>query len=120
MFDVHTDKLGSMAVLECEGSLVPSDAALKLRDAITSQSQAKILILELSEVCAIAGCGLGMLVFLQRWAHDHDISLKLFNPSRFVREKLEMVSALSEFQIATLHEVMALLGKQDHSFALAA
>jgi anti-anti-sigma regulatory factor len=120
MFDIHTDKIGNMAVVECEGSIVRSDAAFKLRDAVTSQADASIVVLDLSEISAIEGGGLGMLVFLQRWAHDHDIRFKLFNPSRYVREKLEIVSAMSEFDIASLHEMMALLGQEDRSYRLAA
>jgi hypothetical protein len=38
MFDIHNDKVGTMAVVECEGSLVGSDATFKLRDAVTSQT----------------------------------------------------------------------------------
>jgi len=120
MFSIHTDKIGHMAVVECEGSIVRTDSAFKLRDAVTSQTGANIVVLDLSEVSAIEGGGLGMLVFLQRWARDRDISLKLFNPSRYVRQKLEMVSAMSEFDIASLHEMMALLGQEDHSYRIAA
>jgi len=36
-----------------------------------------------------------MLVFLQRWAYDHDIRLKLFNPSRSVQERLEYAGSPS-------------------------
>jgi hypothetical protein len=40
---------------------------------------------------AIGGGGLGMLVLLQRWAQDHDIRFKLFNPSGPVLDKLKHV-----------------------------
>ena len=119
MFSIHTDKIGDMAVVECEGA-VRSDAAFKLRDAVTSQTDANVVIVDLSEVYAVEGGGLGMLVFLQRWAQDHDVRLKLFNPSRSVRERLELVSAMSEFDIASLHEMMALLAQADSAYALAA
>lgn len=119
MFDIHHDKLGNMAVVECEGSLIGS-AAFKLRDAVTSQPDAKIMVIDLSEVYALEGGGLGILIFLQRWAHDHDIQLKLFNPSRSVREKLEIASTLSEFDIVGLHEMMALLAQADRSYVMAA
>jgi anti-anti-sigma regulatory factor len=120
MFSIHTDKIGDMAVVECEGRIVRSDAAFKLRDAVTSQTDANLVVVDLSEVYAVEGGGLGMLVFLQRWARDHDIRLKLFNPSRSVRERLELVSTMSEFDIASLHEMMALLAQADSSYALAA
>ena len=120
MFSIHTDRIGNMAVVECEGSFVRSDAAFKLRDAVTAQADAKIVVLDLSEVYALENGGLGILVFLQRWTLDHDIRLKLFNPSCSVRERLELASVMSDFDIASLHEMMALLGKEDRSYALAA
>jgi anti-anti-sigma regulatory factor len=120
MLNIYTDKIGDMAVIECEGRIVRSDAAFQLRDAVTSQTDANIVVLDLSEVSGIEGGGLGMLVFLQRWARDHDIRLKLFNPSRSVRERLELASSMSEFDIVSLHEMMALLAQADRTYSLVA
>ena len=96
------------------------EAAFKLRDAVTAQVGARTVVVKLTEVNAIEGGGLGVLVFLQKWAHDHNIRLKLFNPSKFVRRRLELVRALSNFDIPTLDEMMALLGQTDSRYALAA
>ena len=52
-----------------------------MREAVTSQRDARVVFIDLSEVNALEGGGLGMLIFLQRWAQDHNIQLKLFNPS---------------------------------------
>jgi anti-anti-sigma factor len=119
MPNIHVDKVGEMAVVECEGRFVRSDEAFKMRDAVTSQRDARIIVLDLTEVLAIGGGGIGVLVFLQRWCRDHDIRFKLFNPSRSVRERLENTNAMSEFDIASLDEMMALLGKADRRYALA-
>jgi anti-anti-sigma regulatory factor len=97
MPSVHIDNVGEMAIIECAGRFVRSDAAFKLRDAVTSQTDARVVVLDLTEMHAIGGGGLGILVLLQRWAQDHDIRLKLFNPSRPVRDKLKHV----DFEIAT-------------------
>jgi anti-anti-sigma regulatory factor len=120
MLKVNIDNIGELAIVECEGRIVQSEAAFKLRDAVTSQSDARTVVLELTEVHAIEGGGLGMLIYLQRWACDRGIGLKLFNPSKSVRERLKMVSSLSDFDIATLDEMMALLGRADSRYALAA
>ena len=120
MLKVHIDNIGDLAVVECEGRIVQSEAAFKLRDAVTSQSDARTVVLELTEVHAIEGGGLGMLIFLQRWTRDHGIRLKLFNPCKSVRERLKLVSSLSEFDIPTLDEMMALLTCADRQYALAA
>jgi anti-anti-sigma regulatory factor len=109
MFNLHIENIGEIAVIECEGRLVRSEAALKLREAVKLQSDARIIVLDLSEVPVIEGGGLGMLVFLQRWTYDHEIRLKLFNPRQSVRCRLERASSMREFDIVTLDEMMALL-----------
>ena len=119
MPNVHIDKVGDMAVVECEGRFVRSDAAFKLRDAVTAQVSARVVVLDLTEMEAVGGGVIGMLVFLQRWAYDHDIRFKLFNPIRSVREKLEHASSMSAFEIAGLDEMMALLGNADSRYAMA-
>jgi anti-anti-sigma regulatory factor len=119
MPNIHIDNVGDMAVVECEGRFVRSDAALKLRDAVTSQSAARVLVLDLTGVEALGGGVIGMLVFLQRWAYDRHIRFKLFNPSRFVRDRLEHASSMTAFEIASLDEMMALLGQADSHYAIA-
>ena len=120
MLSVNIENVGQLAIIECEGRIVRSEAAFKLRDAVNLQSDARIVVLDLSEVPAIEGGGLGMLLFLQRWAHDHDIRLKLFNPRQSVRDRLDHVSSMREFDIATLDEMMALLARADSRYARAA
>ncbi len=75
MLGVHIENIGDMAVIECEGRIVRGEAASKLRAAVNSQRDARIIVLDLSEVPAVEGGGLGMLVFLQQWTHDHGIRL---------------------------------------------
>ena len=77
---VNIKNIGEMAVLECKGRIVRSEAAFKLRKAVTSQPNARVVVLDLSEVHAIHGGGLGMLWFLQQWAHDHNIQLSCSIP----------------------------------------
>jgi len=117
MLSVHCQNIGEMAVIQCEGRIVRSEAAFELRKAVSLQSDARIIVLDLSEVTAIESGGLGMLVFLQRWAHDHDIRFKLFNPRQSVRDRLENASSMREFDIATLDEMMALLATSERRYA---
>jgi anti-anti-sigma regulatory factor len=120
MLELYIEKIGDLAVVECEGRIVRSEAAFKLRKAVTSLRNARIIVLDLSEVRAIEGGGLGMLLFLQRWAYDHDIQFKLFNPTRSVRGRLVLVNSITELNITTLHEMMDLLANADRRYALAA
>jgi len=66
MAHVNIEKLGELRVVECDGRIVRSEAAFALRDGVTSQSDARVIVLDLSEVNAIEGGGLGMLTFLHR------------------------------------------------------
>jgi anti-anti-sigma regulatory factor len=120
MFSTHTENVGEMAIIECEGRLVRSEAAFQLRDAVTLQSDARIIVLDLTEVHALEGGGLGMLVYLQRWAHDHDIQFKLFNPSLSTRHRIEQASSMHEFEIANLFEMTTLLTRAEHQESFAA
>jgi len=120
MLTVYIENIGDMAVIECEGRIVQSEDALRLRNAVNLQADSRTIVLDLSEVSAIAGGGLGMIVFLQRWAQDHDIRLKLFNPRQSVRNMLEHASSMRDFDIATLDEMMALLAIADGRYARAA
>ncbi|MGC2366966.1 MAG: hypothetical protein WA555_18310 [Candidatus Sulfotelmatobacter sp.] len=58
MLSVHIETLGDLAVVECEGRIVRSEAAFTLRKAVSSQGDARIIVLDLSEVPAIEGGGL--------------------------------------------------------------
>jgi hypothetical protein len=44
----------------------------------------------------------------------------LFNPTRSVRDTLALVNSIAELDIATLHEMMALLANADSRYAEAA
>jgi anti-anti-sigma factor len=120
MLNVTIDHIGELAVVECEGRIVQREAAVKLRKAVTSQTDARIVVLELSEVDAIEGGGLGMLVFVRRWARDHNIRFLLFNPSKSVRNGLKRIRSNSEFYIPSMDEMMALLEYASSPHALAA
>jgi anti-anti-sigma regulatory factor len=120
MLNLATERIGELAIVECQGRIVRSEAAYRLRQVIMSLRDALIVVLDLSEVGAIEGGGLGMLLFLQRWAYDRGIQLKLFNPTRAVRDRLERAGPIPAFDFPSLHEMMALLANADGGFALAA
>ena len=108
MFNINIEVVGDVAVVQCEGRMVQSEAAFRLRDAILSQRNSRVVVVDLSQVGEIEGGGLGMLAYLQRWAHDHSIKLKLFNPSSIVHERLER-AWMPTLDIATTDEIISLL-----------
>ena len=120
MLAIHVENLSDLAVVECKGRIIRSDSVFQLRDVVQAQNAARIIALDLSEVEAIGGGGLGMLAFLERWAREHDIRLKLFCPSKPVLEGLVHNRSILNFEIATFHEMMDILGHADSQYAIAA
>jgi anti-anti-sigma regulatory factor len=120
MLNVTVASIGELAIFGCEGRIVERESASKLREAVTSQTEARIVVLELSDVRAIGGGGLGMLAFLQGWASEHNIRFLLFHPSKSVQSKLENARSIAEFYIASLGEMRALLAYANSRYGLAA
>ena len=120
MLNVTVAIIGELAIFGCEGRIVERESASKLREAVTSQTEARIVVVELSEVRAIGGGGLGMLAFLQGWAREHNIRFLLFHPSKSVQNKLKRTRSIAAFYIASLEEMRALLAYANSRYALAA
>jgi anti-anti-sigma regulatory factor len=120
MLDLGIERIGELGIVECRGRIVNSEAVFKLRRAVTSLESSRIIVLDLSEVSGVEGDGFGMLVFLHRWAFDHKIQLKLFNPRNSVRYRLELVHSIQPFDIASLEELMDLLANADSRVVMAA
>jgi anti-anti-sigma factor len=110
MFSVQVVESGHTAVLQCKGRIVRSDAAYALREMVTAQVTARVVVLDLSEVEALEGGALGMLIFLQRWTHDNGIKLKLFNPQAAVRRSLDRAGTVCNFELVSEVDVLAFLG----------
>jgi anti-anti-sigma regulatory factor len=110
MLIVNVDTVGEAVIVECEGIIMSKDDALHLRDAITERAAAsRVIVVDLSRVCAAAGVGLRTLLSVQRWARHNGILLKLFNARSSVRHDLERADSLYDFEFASLGEVMTLV-----------
>jgi len=108
MLNIHIENVGDMTLIECKGTIVGSEEAFGLQKAVTSQEDARIIVLDLTEVDAIGGVGLSTLEALQPWAVDRGIQLKLFNAISSVENTLEHNDAV-RFDIASVEEVLALV-----------
>jgi anti-anti-sigma regulatory factor len=120
MLNVTVAKIGELAVVGCAGRIVQRESVSRLREAVTSQIDARIVVLELSEVQSIGGGALGMLASLQRWAREHNIRFLLFHPSKSVQSKLKRARSIAEFYIASLEEMRALLAYANSRYSLVA
>jgi anti-anti-sigma factor len=106
---IKSEQTGDVAVLQCAGRIVRGEALHLLKNAVTGLSQPRVVVLDLTEVDMVDGGGLGMLVFLHRWARDNDIQLKLVNPSSFVREMLGRTRLTCVFNISSVDDAVEIL-----------
>ena len=120
MLNVTVAIIGELAIFGCAGRIVEKESASKLREAVTTQTEARIVVLELSEVRAIGGGGLGMLAFLQRWAREHNIRFLLFHPSKAVEGQLRRARSIADFYISSSAEMRALVAYANSRYALTA
>jgi anti-anti-sigma regulatory factor len=120
MLAIRVERFHDLSVVECKGRITHSDAVFKLRDAVQLEDGAQVIAIDLSEVDAIGGGGLGMLVYLDHWARENDIQLKLFSPSDRVMQSLRQYRSVSNFEVASIQQMIGLLARYDYPQSLAA
>jgi len=87
MLQVHVKNFGQVSILCLQGRIVNGNT-VALRTAADSQSEAKTLILDLTEVSTIDAAGLGVMLELYRQTKSRGASLRLMNPNQFVDKVL--------------------------------
>ena len=105
---IEVEKSREVAVLQCTGRIVRNEALPLLRQTLTGLSQLRVVVLDLSEVEMIDASGLGVLVSLQNWTSVNGIQLKLVNPSKLLREMLELTGLTSVFHISSVDDVIGI------------
>jgi anti-anti-sigma factor len=111
MLTLDVEKAGDVAVVRCTGRLVRGTEISTLRNAVVSEQNTRIVVLDLSEVEALDAGGLNALVSLQLWSRNHGVQLKLVNPSRFVREMLVCTRLDRVFDISSLRDALTVLSR---------
>ena len=105
-FYISTEQIGDVAVLQCAGRVVGPEALNRLQQAVTGLSELRLVVLDLSAVEILDARGLGMLVFLHNWACTTGIEVKLVNPSRLVRDMLELTGLASLLHVSSVEDVI--------------
>jgi anti-anti-sigma factor len=95
MLRVVSEEIGNTVVLRCAGRIVKGEETALLCLAIRQRE--RNVILDLSEVDAIDAAGVGALISLQAAG----IYLHLLNPTRAVREVLQITGVDSVFEICS-------------------
>jgi anti-anti-sigma factor len=114
-FYISTEQIGDVAVLQCTGRVASRESLTALKEAVTSRSQLRVIVLEMSSVEMLDARGLGMLVFLHNWACATDIQVKLVNPSELVREMLEVTRLTSVLHVSSADDVIEMFCTSRHA-----
>jgi hypothetical protein len=86
---VNINTLGEMAIVECAGRFVRNDAVFKLRDAVTSQTNARVVVLDLTEMDAIGGGGSGDAIAPAEMGSGSRYSIPAIQPLRACARQTE-------------------------------
>ena len=113
MLTIDIEKSGDVAVVRCAGRIVRGEEVCTLRNAVVSESDTRIVVLDLSEVESLDAGGLTALVSLHHWSRNHGIQLKLVNPSPFAHEMLARTGLNRVFDISSLHDALVVLSGSD-------
>jgi anti-anti-sigma factor len=108
-FEIRSEETGGVAILQCRGRLVRGEAIYTIREAVTSFPDARIVVLDLSNVQMMDGGGLGMLTLLHRWTRDRGTTLKLVNPNAFVRGLLDRTRLVCVFDVSSVEDAVEIL-----------
>jgi anti-anti-sigma factor len=113
MLTVDVEKTGDVAVVRCVGRIVRGAEVGTLRNAVFSQKDIRIAVIDLSDVEALDAAGLTALLSLRRWARSRNAQLKLVNPSHFVNEVLTRTGLNRVFDISKFEHALFVLSAPD-------
>ena len=106
MLNVDVEKAADVAIVRCSGRLLRGEAVCTVKNAVVSEKNTLMILLDLSEVEALDAGGVNALVALRHWAVNRGIQLKLVNPSSFVREMLTRFRLERVFEISSLRDAL--------------
>jgi anti-anti-sigma factor len=109
MLTIDVERTVDVVVVRCSGRIVLGAAVSVLRNAVVSEKDTRIVVLDLTEVEAVDAGGLNALVSLHHWTRNRGIQLKLVNPSHFVLETLQRTRLDQVFDISSLHDALVVL-----------
>ncbi len=98
MLKVRTRTLGDVTVLCLQGQIVAGEPPI-LRGAVLSQTEARVVILDLGGVSTIDAGGLGVLLELREQTLSRHIEFRFINVPKLISRVLEMTRLDSVFEI---------------------
>jgi anti-anti-sigma factor len=109
MLRISVERADDVVVVKSVGRIVRGQESA-LREAVTAQKSARVVVLDLSEVESLDAGGLNLLVSLHHWAEKNGMQLKLVNPRPFVYEMLTRTHLDCIFDISCLNDALLVLG----------
>jgi len=100
MLKVQAKNLGTVAVLCLQGQIVTGETEI-LRNAVQSQSEVSVVILDLARVTTIDAGGLGVMLALREHVESKGIRFELMNVTKWVSRVLEVTCLNSVFQVTS-------------------
>ena len=113
MLTIDVEKTGDVAVVRCAGRIVRGAEVRTLRDAVFSEPDIRIVVIDLSDVEMLDAGGLTALLSLLQWSRNRNVQLKLVNPSHFVNEVLTRTGLDHVFEISTFEHALFVLSAPD-------
>lgn len=113
MLTVNAERTGDVAVVQCSGRLVRGESVSALRNAVVSQKDVRVVVLDLCSLEFVDANGLGTLVSLEQWTRARGIQLKLVNSSAFVCDLLKRTGLDHVLETSTLADSLWVLSGAD-------
>jgi anti-anti-sigma factor len=113
MLTIDVEKSGDVAVVRCVGRIVRGAEVGTLKNAVFSENDIRIVVIDLSDVETLDAGGLTALLSLHHWARNRDVQLKLVNPSHFVNQVLTRTGLDHVFDISTFEHALFVLSAAD-------
>lgn len=104
MLVVNIHNLENGVLLRCTGRIVAGEEVNILRSVALAHSDREQIVLDLTNVSFLDGAGIGMLAFLQGRVRNTGLHLRIQNPSRHVRELLELTNLDSVIEVTPSDE----------------
>jgi len=105
MLKVHTQTFGDIAILKLRGRVVIGETTA-FREAVLSQCDASLIVIDFARVSGIDAHGLGVLLELRTWTQAREIHFRLRNVTRNVEHIFEITCLNTVFEIASGIEIL--------------
>ena len=106
MLKIHTQKLGNVAILCLQGEVVIGDTD-GLSEAVRSQSNASMVVLDFARVQIIDAKGLGLLLELRDFMRSRGIEFRLVNMNRLIQQVLNITRLNTVLEVSNELKVRA-------------